>query len=91
MTARRIVVTGRVHGVGFRDWLVAEARRLGANGWVRNLRDGSVEALIDGDEAAVEELLRACRSGPPLAVIEAITEHLAEPAERPGFVRMPTA
>lgn len=91
MTARRIFVTGRVHGVGFRDWLVAEARRLGADGWVRNRRDGSVEALIDGEEAAVEELLRACRRGPPLAVIEAITEQLADPPERPGFVRMPTA
>jgi acylphosphatase len=91
MTARRVVITGRVHGVGFRDWLIAQARQLGVSGWVRNRRDGAVEALIDGDEAAVEELLRACRRGPPHAEVDTIEEHLAEPPGVPGFVRMPTA
>ena len=90
MTARRIVISGRVHGVGYRDWLVAEAQRLGVSGWVRNRRNGCVEALLDGDEAAVEELLRACRRGPPLAEVSEITEELAEPAAEPGFVRLPT-
>jgi len=91
MTARRIEITGRVHGVGFRDWLVAEARRLGLSGWVRNRIGGRVEALLDGDEAAVQELLRACRRGPPLAEVEQIDEHLAEAPEQPGFRRLPTA
>ncbi len=91
MTARRIAITGRVHGVGYRDWMVAEARRLGVTGWVRNRRDGYVEALLDGDEAAVEELLRACRCGPPLAAVASITETLADPPEQPGFLRLPSA
>jgi acylphosphatase len=91
MTARRIVVSGRVHGVGYRLWLHAEAARLGVSGWVRNRQDGSVEALLDGDEAAVEELLRACRRGPPLAEVASIHEHLAEPPDQPGFRRLPTA
>lgn len=90
MTARRITITGRVHGVGYRDWMVAEARRLGVSGWVRNRRGGYVEALLDGDEAAVEELLRACRRGPPAAAVSELTEELAEPAAEPGFVRLPT-
>ena len=56
---RRLVISGRVQGVGFRDWMVREAGRLGVSGWVRNRRDGTVEALVDGDTASVEELLRA--------------------------------
>ncbi len=64
VSARRVVITGRVHGVGYRDWLVSQACALGVSGWVRNRRDGGVEALFDGDEAAVEELLRLCRRGP---------------------------
>jgi acylphosphatase len=91
MTARRIEIRGRVHGVGYRDWLVAEARRLGVSGWVRNRTGGAVEALLDGDEAAVEELLRACRLGPPLAEVDRIDEHLAEPVDQPGFRRLPTS
>ena len=91
MSARRIVITGRVHGVGYRDWLVAEARALGVSGWVRNRRDGTVEALLDGDEAAVEEVLRLCRRGPLLAAVESITESLADPPEQPGFLRLPTS
>lgn len=90
MTARRIRIIGRVHGVGYRDWMVARARALGVSGWVRNRRDGSVEALIDGAEAAVEELLRACRRGPPAAAVSEIAEELAETPPEPGFVRLPT-
>ncbi len=89
MTARHLVIAGRVHGVGFRDWMVAQARLLGVSGWVRNRRDGAVEALVDGDEAAVEELLRSCRRGPPLAEVREISEALAEAAPEPGFVRLP--
>ncbi len=91
MTARRLVISGRVQGIGFRDWMIAQARALGISGWVRNRRDGSVEALIDGDEAAVEELLRACRLGPRSAVVTRIEEDLADPPDQPGFRRRPTA
>ncbi len=91
MTAKRLTISGRVHGVGFRDWMVARAEALGLSGWVRNRRDGTVEALVDGDTAAVEELMRACRRGPPLAEVTAIEEDLAEPPAEPGFLRLPTA
>lgn len=85
MRAKRLTITGRVHGVGYRAWMVEEAVRLGVSGWVRNRADGAVEALVYGDLAAVEELLRACRLGPPLAAVASITEDLAEPESEPGF------
>jgi len=90
MTARLIRITGRVQGVGFREWMVAEARRLGLAGWVRNRRDGSVEALLAGDEPAIGQLLIACRAGPPAAQVSGIEEAFADPPDTPGFVRLPT-
>ena len=74
MKARRVVIAGRVQGIGYRDWMVQEAVRLGVHGWVRNRRDGTVEALVGGEEAAVQALLSACRRGPPLAAVHDITE-----------------
>jgi len=91
MSARRLIISGRVVGVGFRDWMVQRAEELGVFGWVRNRRDGSVEALVDGDEAAVAELLRACRRGPRLANVTEILEEMAEAPDGPGFRRLPTA
>ena len=85
MGAKRLSITGHVQGVGFRAWMVSEAVRLGVSGWVRNLPDGSVEALVYGDSASVEELLRACRLGPPLAAVSSIVEDLADPENEPGF------
>ena len=87
MGARRLVIAGRVQGVGWRDWMVRRARALGLAGWVRNLPDGSVEALVAGNEAAVEEMLRACRRGPYAAEVESITEEWAEAPADPGFFR----
>ena len=86
MTAKRVVITGRVQGVGYRHWMTTEARRLGVSGWVRNRADGSVEAVVDGPTDAVEELLRACRRGPAHAEVRSIDESLADPADAPGFV-----
>ncbi len=86
MIAKRVLIRGRVHGVGFRDWMQTRARALGIDGWVRNRADGAVEALVSGDRHAVEELLRACRRGPILAEVSSITDELAEPPEQPGFV-----
>jgi acylphosphatase len=91
MTAKRLVISGRVQGVGFRAWMSAQAEALGVSGWVRNRRDGSLEAVVDGDTAAVEELLRACRRGPRHADVTAIEEDLAEPVAEPGFRRLPSA
>lgn len=90
MDAKLVRIRGRVHGVGYRDWMVREATRLGVEGWVRNRSDGSVEALVSGDPAAVGALLTACRAGPSLARVETILEDFAEPPEEPGFRRMPT-
>jgi acylphosphatase len=94
MTAKRLIISGRVQGVGFRDWMVAQAQVLGVEGWVRNRRDGSLEAWVDGDTAAVEELLRACRRGPRAAHVLSIEETMEERPdewpEEPGFVRLPT-
>ncbi len=91
MIAKRLVIQGSVQGVGYRDWLVYKARGLGLDGWVRNRADGSVEALLAGDVASVEEMARQCRRGPRLAEVSSITEELAEPPDAPGFIRLPTA
>jgi acylphosphatase len=91
MTARRVLIAGRVQGVGFRDWLVGEAARRGVHGWVRNRRDGTVEALLHGAAEAVADLLAACREGPRYAVVTAIEESPAEPPSAPGFRRLPSA
>ena len=87
MRAKRVVITGRVQGVGYRDWMVAKARALGVVGWVRNRPDGAVEALVYGETDAVEELLRACRLGPRLSVVSRIEEAWDEPPNEPGFTR----
>ena len=74
---------------GSHEWLIQRAAlRLRLSGWVRNRSDGTVEALIDGDVAAVEELSRLCRRGPRLAEVTSITEELAEPPEQSGFYRV---
>jgi acylphosphatase len=85
MNAKRIVIAGRVQQVGFRQWMVAEAERLGLSGWVRNRADGTVEAVVAGDTAAMEELVRSCRRGPRPARVDRIDEELVEPPEQPGF------
>ncbi len=89
MKAKHLVIVGKVQGVGFRDWMVDQAQTLGLSGWVRNRRDGAVEALIAGDVPAVEELSRLCRRGPRLAEVVSITEALADPPEELGFHRAP--
>ena len=67
-----VVVIGRVQGVGFRDSLRAQALRHGIRGWVRNRGDGSVEAVFQGDAAAVEALLAWTRRGPPAARVDEV-------------------
>lgn len=83
MATQRILVSGRVQGVSYRDFVVRTAYRLGLIGWVRNLRDGRVEMVAAGDEAAIGALVDACREGPPLARVEHVEAHPAED-EKPG-------
>jgi acylphosphatase len=90
MSAKRMIVSGLVQGVGYRQWMVEKARELGVAGWVRNRIDGSIEALVAGDTAAVEELLRLCRRGPRMAEVVSIEEELADPPEVFGFRQVPT-
>lgn len=90
MSAKRLIIAGHVQGVGFRAWLADRARALDLAGWVRNRADGTVEALVAGDSAAVEELLRQCRRGPRLARVSDISEELAEPPDHPGFHCLPS-
>jgi len=73
-TRLRLRITGRVQGVWYRGATEAEARRLGVDGWVRNLPDGSVEALIEGEPSAVRALADWCRQGPPGARVHDVTE-----------------
>lgn len=82
MSDRSILVriSGRVQGVGYRDWTRHKASGLGLSGWVRNLPTGEVEAVFAGPAETVESMLAACRRGPPLARVEAVT--VIGPAEQ---------
>ncbi len=85
MTRRtvQVNVTGRVQGVGYRAFVEQQAVALGLSGWVRNRRDGSVEALFSGEEALVGRMLEICRAGPPHAAVAAVTV-IAEPDATDG-------
>lgn len=68
----RVLVSGRVQGVYFRSETERKARKLGVKGWVRNLGDGSVEALFEGEREKVEAMIEFCRRGPPTAQVERV-------------------
>ena len=84
-------IHGRVQGVWFRAWTQENATRRGLRGWVRNRDDGSVEALLCGPLAAVDEMIEACHRGPKSARVERIDQTPAEPMEESGFHLRPTA
>lgn len=80
--ARRLIINGRVQGVGFRYFTQEAAAREGVTGWVRNLPDGRVEAYVEGDAEAVTRVERAVRQGPRGARIEAVEVDTPEPSGR---------
>jgi acylphosphatase len=90
MEVRRLVIRGVVQGVGFRYSMAAQARLLGVTGWVRNRRDGSVEAMIAGDAAQVAEMLAWSRIGPAGAAVDEVMVESAS-GEFSGFDLLPTA
>ena len=83
-----VQISGRVQGVGYRDWTQREAGRLGLSGWVRNLASGDVEAVFSGPADAVERMLAAARRGPgSAAVADVKVESAAAAASGPFRVR----
>ena len=88
---RHLIVHGRVQGVWYRGWTVDQAEALGLDGWVRNRRDGTVEILVSGPDAAVEELIRRCQDGPGAARVERVDVTDGGEAVAPGFAQRPTA
>lgn len=84
-----VTVLGHVQGVGYRDFCAAEAERLGLTGWIRNRRDGSVEAIFHGREDRLHKMVDCCSEGPEQARVDRL---LATPCNAPdvaGFVRRP--
>ncbi|MEU8912048.1 acylphosphatase [Streptomyces nigrescens] len=90
MIRRRVVVSGEVHGVFFRDTCRRTADRLGVAGWVRNLPDGTVEAVCEGEPGLVQKLVDWARQGPPLATVDAVSVREEEPEGLTGFEIRPT-
>jgi len=85
MIRRRVVVHGLVQGVFFRETVRRGAETRGASGWVRNNRDGTVEAVFEGDEAVVEALVALCRDGPRGAGVERVDVAEEPPEGIVGF------
>jgi acylphosphatase len=85
LTARLLRISGRVQGVGYRDAMRKEATRLQLDGWVRNRADGSVEALVHGQQESVELLIAWARQGPRFAKVEEVDISLAEAPAETGF------
>jgi acylphosphatase len=85
----KLIITGRVQGVGFRDWVERQALQAGLAGYVRNRREGTVELVISGSEAQVDAMLAQCRKGPRLAIVDSI-EVVADQWSGHGFSILPT-
>ena len=91
MRSARLRITGRVQGVGYRAWALQMASRLGLRGWVRNRADGSVEALVIGDDDAVAAMIEACGEGPFAARVGEVAVSEAADDGSCGFTPRPTA
>lgn len=93
---RHVMILGRVQGVGYRYWTGQQASSLGLEGWVRNRRDGSVEAVFAGPDNIVAEMVDACRRGPTAARVDHVVtgdvtaDMLALRADGEAFSQLPT-
>jgi acylphosphatase len=88
---QRVVVSGKVHQVGFRDYTIRKAQALGVTGWVRNRTDGTVEILVSGEDEAVAALVEACRAGPPLSRVDHVEAYVEAAQPVKGFTKRFTA
>lgn len=93
MSGRRTVrlrIEGRVQGVGYRAFVERTAATLGLDGWVRNRRDGGVEAVVSGDPGDIEKLIDTCRVGPSASRVDRVEILTEDDAVAPGFTVRPT-
>lgn len=88
--AARLIVEGRVQGVGYRWWAVEIARRIGLDGWVRNRPDGSVEILAIGETGDIDRLAVVCREGPRSASVRQLRVEASEDDGSTGFEQRTT-
>ncbi len=88
--AVRVVVSGRVQGVWYRGWVVDEAGRRGLRGWVRNRRDGTVEAMFAGPQDQVRAMIAACHEGPSAARVVDVAEFPGNDRGEPEFQQLPS-
>ena len=88
---QRVVVSGKVHQVGYRDYTIRKANALGVTGWVRNRNDGTVEIMVSGEDEAVAALVEACREGPPLARVDHVEAYVEDSQPVKGFTKRFTA
>lgn len=89
-TTMRLVIAGRVQGVGFRDFATREARALGLKGWVRNRSDGSVEVVASGPDDKIKTFVGKCTRGPAAAQVTHIDMESAPPPSETDFVAKAT-
>ncbi|KAK8563558.1 hypothetical protein V6N13_006243 [Hibiscus sabdariffa] len=86
----RVVIKGMVQGVFYRNWTIENASELGLKGWVRNRRDGSVEALLSGSPDSVHEMEQRCRRGPPASMVTGLQVFPSDDDPGTGFEKKPT-
>lgn len=90
MKTVKLRISGRVQGVWFRAWIEQQALSHGLDGWVRNRRDGAVEAVFAGEDAVVDRMIAACHEGPAAARVDEVTVVPDAGDPPPGFKTRPT-
>jgi len=88
--AVRVVISGRVQGVWYRGWTVERANALGLAGWVRNRKDGTVEAVFAGSPEVIDAMIAESRKGPPAAKVDAVARENTRDEGWRGFSQLPT-
>ncbi len=90
MKAYHLIIHGRVQGVGYRAWFGSNAKKLELDGWVRNRKDGTVEAVIAGDEVDMEQLIKAAHKGPLAAKVTQVEQSTIHDLPEKGFLKRET-